>query len=146
MNADVETVSGVLYAYALQVIIYHGGIVVIGYDVIDTSLVGCNLDILDFPSAGDFGGRGVVETYLDLLAYVCAKVNGLAVISPTESRGNGDVSELGPCGGTFFANRNFNVFHNVSNINHDIVKFEHVYSLLKSDLGGSFAAGQVENG
>ena len=87
-----------------------------------------------------------METYLNLLAYVCAKVNGLAVISPTEGRGNGDVSELGPCGGTFFANRNFNVFHNVSNINHDIVKFEHVYSLLESNFGGSYTAGEVEDG
>ena len=87
-----------------------------------------------------------METYLDFLAYVCAEVNGLAVISPSEFLGNGNVSKFGPCGGTFFADRNFDVFHNVGNINHDIVKFEHVYSLLESDLGGSYTAGEVEDG
>ena len=87
-----------------------------------------------------------METYLDFLAYVCAEVNGLAVISPTEGRGNGDVSELGPCGGTFFANRNFNVFHNVGNINISTIEQELIHSLLKSDLGGSYTAGEVEDG
>ena len=36
LYADVETVSGVVYAYTLEVVVYYGSVSIFGDDVVDT--------------------------------------------------------------------------------------------------------------